>query len=61
MRLIMPVAIFLANPPEYNAFDAKFVAWLNLSHLEKAKVFVIVSTIAMTAAQVSIYRLVEIL
>lgn len=38
----MPPARLFAIPPEYNAFDARFEAWLNLSHLENASVFVIV-------------------
>lgn len=46
--LNIPPAIFLANPPEYNALDAKFDAWLNLSHLENATVLVIVRISAMT-------------
>ena len=40
--------MFLASPEPYIAFDAKPLAWLNLSHLEKASVFVIVRTSAMT-------------
>lgn len=43
-----PPATLLAKPPPYMALDAKFEAWLNLSHLEKASVFVIVRTSAMT-------------
>lgn len=35
-------AKFLANPVPINALLAIFDAWLNLSHLEKASVFVIV-------------------
>jgi hypothetical protein len=46
--LIMPPARFLARPDPYMAFEAKPVAWLNLSHREKASVFVIVRTSAMT-------------
>jgi hypothetical protein len=46
--LIMPPAKFLAIPDPYMAFEAKPVAWLNLSHLEKASVFVMVRTSAMT-------------
>lgn len=42
-----PPATLLANPPEYIALDAKVEAWLNLSHLENASVFVIVRTSAM--------------
>ena len=44
--LNIPPARLLANPPEYIALEAKFEAWLNLSHLEKATVFVIVRTSA---------------
>ena len=44
--LNIPPARLLANPPEYIALEAKFDAWLNLSHLEKATVFVIVRTSA---------------
>lgn len=38
----MPVATLLAKPPEDNALPAMLDAWPNLSHLEKASVFVIV-------------------
>lgn len=48
-RLMTPEATFRAMPPEYNAELAKFEAWPNLSHREKATVFVIVSTSAITA------------
>src|SRR6266536_5703140 len=46
--LTNPPATFLASPPEYNALLAKFDAWLNLSALENATVFVIVRMNAMT-------------
>lgn len=46
--LTNPPAIFLANPPEYIALDARFSAWLNLSQRENANVFVIVKTSAIT-------------
>jgi hypothetical protein len=55
--LIIPPARFLAIPDPYIAFEAKPVAWLNLSHLEKASVFVIVRTSAMTAGLVSLQTL----
>jgi len=45
---IMPPARLRAIPEPYMAFEANPVAWLNLSHLEKARVFVIVRTRAMT-------------
>ena len=45
---IMPPARFLARPEPYMAFEAKPVAWLNLSHREKARVFVMVRTSAIT-------------
>ena len=44
--LNIPPARLLASPPEYIALEAKFDAWLNLSHLEKATVFVTVRTSA---------------
>ena len=47
--LNIPPARLLAMPPEYMAVDARFDAWLNLSHLENASVFVIVRTNAMAA------------
>jgi hypothetical protein len=47
--LTRPPARFLASPDPYMAFEAKPLAWLNLSHLEKASVFVMVRTSAMTA------------
>ena len=43
---------FFASEPEASPRSTKPLAWLNLSHLEKAKVFVIVSTSAMTATHV---------
>jgi len=43
----MPRATDCAKPPELRALEAKLVAWLNLSHLEKATVFVMVRTRAM--------------
>ena len=43
----MPPAILLAIPPEYKALPARLDAWLNLSHLEKASVFVIERASAM--------------
>jgi hypothetical protein len=46
--LTIPPARFLANPDPYKAPEAKPVAWLNLSHLENARVFVIVRTRAIT-------------
>ena len=49
----MPPARFLAMPDPYIAFEAKPVAWLNLSHLEKARVLVTVRTRAMTAYQLA--------
>lgn len=39
-----------ANPPVLSALLAKLVAWLNLSHLEKATVFVMVRASAITDA-----------
>lgn len=39
----------LASPLALKAFVAMLEAWLNLSHREKAKVFVTVRTMAMTA------------
>jgi hypothetical protein len=45
---IMPVATVPARFPVLNAVPARFDAWLNLSHLEKASVFVMVNTSAMT-------------
>lgn len=47
--LIIPPARFLARPDPYIAFEANPLAWLNLSHLENARVFVMVRTSAMTA------------
>ena len=47
-------AKFLANPPPTNALLARFDAWLNLSHLEKATVFVSVRTKAIAILRVSI-------
>lgn len=41
----------LARPLALKAFVARFEAWLNLSHLEKAKVLVTVRTIAMTVGR----------
>ena len=49
IRLNIPPAKLLAIPPEYMALEARLDAWLNLSHREKARVFVIVRTSAMTA------------
>lgn len=46
--LIIPPARFLANPEPYKAPDANPLAWLNLSHRENARVFVIVRTSAIT-------------
>lgn len=45
---ITPPATVLAILPEYRALPAKFEACPNLSHLENAKVFVIVRLKAMT-------------
>lgn len=42
-----------ANPPVLIALLAKLVAWLNLSHLEKARVLVMVRTSAITVEHVS--------
>jgi hypothetical protein len=36
------LAMFPAKPPEYSALPARFDAWLNLSHLENARLLVIV-------------------
>lgn len=47
----IPLARFLAKPDPYMAFEANPVAWLNLSQREKASVFVIVRTRAMTGPQ----------
>ena len=47
-RPIIPPATFLAILPEYRALPARFDACPNLSHLEKAKVFVIVRLKAIT-------------
>jgi len=52
-RLIRPPATFLARLPEPNALEAMLEAWLNLSHREKAIVFVTVRTRAITRATVS--------
>lgn len=41
-------ARFPARLPPENAEPARFEAWLNLSQREKASVFIIVSTSAMT-------------
>lgn len=41
-------AMFVARPPPLNARPAKLEAWLNLSHLEKATLFVRVRTSAIT-------------
>jgi len=49
-----PPATFLARLPEPNAVEARFDAWLNLSHREKATVFVMVRTRAITRHTVSI-------
>ena len=49
-RPTMFPAIVLANPPPPNAPLVRLEAWLNLSHLEKATVFVSVRTRAITAA-----------
>lgn len=40
----MPLAMFPAIPPEYIALPAKLDACENLSHREKARVFVMVKT-----------------
>ena len=45
---IIPPARFRAKLDPYMAFDAKPVAWLNLSQREKARVLVMVSTRAIT-------------
>lgn len=45
---IMPEAIVPARPPVDSAEPAKFDAWPNLSHLEKASVFVTVKLSAIT-------------
>lgn len=42
------LAILPARFPDPNADPARFDAWLNLSHLENAKLFVIVKTSAIT-------------
>ena len=47
-RPTMFPARVLANPPPLNAPLVRLEAWLNLSHLEKATVFVIVRTRAIT-------------
>jgi len=47
-RVIIPPATDLAKPPVDSAFPAIFDAWPNLSHLEKASVFVIVRLRAIT-------------
>jgi hypothetical protein len=39
---------FLAREPEYSPLSTNPLAWLNLSHLENASVFVIVRTSAIT-------------
>lgn len=44
----MFVAMLPAKFPVPNALPAKFEAWPNLSHLEKASVFIMVRTKAMT-------------
>lgn len=44
---------FLASDPEYNPLSTRPLAWLNLSHLENARVFVIVRTSAITVPNVS--------
>jgi len=44
----MPVATVPARFPVENAVPARFDAWLNLSHLENASVFVMVNTSAIT-------------
>jgi hypothetical protein len=50
-----PVVIVLARPPEFRALDARLVAWLNLSHLEKAIVLVVVSTRAMAEILLAVF------
>ena len=56
--LNIPPARLLASPPEYIALEARFDAWLNLSHLENATVFVIVRTSAIAkSARGSVNRL----
>jgi hypothetical protein len=50
-----PVVIVLAKPPEFRALDARLVAWLNLSHLEKAIVLVVVSTRAIAIRLLAVY------
>jgi len=47
---IMPLATFVAIPPELNAPPAKFEACPNLSHLENASVFVTVRLSAITTS-----------
>lgn len=51
--LTMPLARFLARPEPYIAFEAKPVAWLNLSQREYASALVMVSTSAITILRVS--------
>ncbi len=52
-RLTIPEATFRASPLPYNAFEAKLLALLNLSHREKASVFVPVRTSAIARLYVS--------
>jgi len=49
-RLIILVVRVLAKPPEFSARLAKVDACPNLSHLEKAMVFVIVNTNAIATS-----------
>jgi len=53
---IIPVATLLAKPPEYNAPPAILDACPNLSHLEKASVFVTVKLSAITMPQIHVSR-----
>lgn len=48
----MLLARLVAMLPELKALPAKLDAWLNLSHLEKARVFVIVRTSAIAIPQI---------
>jgi hypothetical protein len=47
-RPTMLLAMLPARLPELKALPARLEAWLNLSHREKASVFMIVKTSAMT-------------
>lgn len=48
-RLAMLLAMLPARLPEYSALPARFDAWLNLSHREKARVLVMVRMRAIAA------------